>query len=150
VRIVKLVGWTVLVLTIGLAGSVAIFAIASSVVDSQTKVRLPGGGPSVYTDAWEQGYVSAEGTFTIENARGLSPIQTSIIRCYRDEKSCTEATAQIVYGEWLNVHLSRRKISVWNDTTILFHEDDRFVLSTSIQLIEPTNASSAQGRKSQM
>src|SRR5262245_51924700 len=97
---------------------------ASSVIDSQANVRLPS-GPFVSTDAWEKGYVFAEGTFTIDNARSLSPIQTSIIRCYRDEKSCTTAEARIVYGKWLHVDLSRQKISIWNDTTILFHEDDR-------------------------
>ena len=53
--------WIVLVLAIGLAGTVAIIVTANFLVDSQTKVKLPI-GPSVYTDAWEQGYVSAEGT----------------------------------------------------------------------------------------
>jgi hypothetical protein len=127
VRILKLVGWTILVLAIGLAGSVAIIIIANSVVDSQTKVRLPVGA-FVYTDAWEQGYVHAVGTFTrIDNERPTSPIRRSVIHCYRDEKSCTSADAQIVFGDMLSVDLSRQKISVWNDTTILFHEDSRCV-----------------------
>jgi hypothetical protein len=122
VRILKLVGWTVLILAIGLAGTVAIGVIAGSLIDSQTKVRLPS-GPFVYTDAWEQGDVYAQGTFTIDNARSFSPIQTSVIRCYRDAKSCTTAEARIGFGDMLSVDLSRQKISVWNDTTILFHDD---------------------------
>lgn len=121
-RILKAIGWAILVLIIGLAGTVAIIAGANSLIDSQTQVRLPS-GVFVDTDAWESGYVSAEGSFTIDNDRPAFPIQTTKIRCYRDEKSCTAAKAEIAFGKTLNLELSTHDISLWNDTTVLFRED---------------------------
>jgi len=122
----KLIGWVLLVITFGLVGSLAIIAIANAFIDDQTKVKLPI-GPTVYTDAWERGYVSAEGTLTIDNDRQAFPIQVTKIRCYRDEKSCTVARAEVGFGDTLNVELSSHPVSLWNDTALLFHDDAQCV-----------------------
>jgi hypothetical protein len=122
VRILKIIGWVVLVFVVGLAGTVAIFVTANSIVDTQTRVRLPS-GPIVATDYWDRGYVYAEGTFTIDNDRSAFPIQTSKISCYRDRKSCTRAQAEIAFRDMLNVELTEHDVSLWNETTILFLED---------------------------
>ena len=79
VKILKAIGWISLVLIVGLGCTIAIGYVADSFIESKTGVRLLS-GPSVLTDAWDQGYVSAEGTFTIDNDRQAFPIQTTKIR----------------------------------------------------------------------
>lgn len=122
VKILKAIGWIFPVLIVGLAGTAAIGYVADSFIESKTGVRLPS-GPSVLTDAWDRGYVSAEGTFTIDNDRQAFPIQTTKIRCHRDEKSCTAAKAEISFLRFLDLQLTTHPISLWSNTTILFTED---------------------------
>lgn len=122
VRVLKAIGLALLFLILGAAGTLAIIVGSSSFIDTQTKVKLPS-DPFVYTDAWERGYVSAEGTFTIDNDRPAFPIQVTKIRCDRNEKSCTAARAEIAFGHMLHVELSTHEITLWNDTTVHFRED---------------------------
>lgn len=122
VQILKLLGWVFFILIVGLAGTIAIIATANSFIDSDTKVKLPS-GPLVYTDAWERGYVSAEGTFTIDNDRQAFPLQVTKIQCLRDVKECTAARAEVAFGNMLHVELSTHPIALWNDTTVHFRED---------------------------
>jgi hypothetical protein len=122
VRILKLIGWAALVLLAGLAGSIGIVAITNSAIDDATKVRLPT-GPIVYTDAWDRGFVSAEGTFVIENDRQAFPLQITKMHCYRDEKACTVAMAEVGFYDTLYLELSTHAVSLWNSTTIHVRTD---------------------------
>jgi hypothetical protein len=122
VHILKLTGWIALVLLIGLAGSIGVVAIAGSAIDDATKVRLPS-GPIVFTDSWDRGYVSAEGTFVIDNDRQAFPLQITKMQCYRDDKACTVAMAEVGFGNTLNLELSTQAISLWNSTTIHIRTD---------------------------
>ena len=121
-KVLKAIVWIFFVLIVGLAGSVVVGYVADSFIESKSSVRLPS-GPSVFTDAWDRGYVSADGTVSIDNDRQAFPIQTTKIRCYRDEKSCTAAKAEISYLGFLDLELTTHPISLWNNTTILFTED---------------------------
>lgn len=113
---------TILMLVVGLAGTIAIIVIGASGMEAQVGI------PSqliVSTEFWERGYVFARGTFTIDNERSAFPLQVSEIECRREEKSCIEARAEIIGGGLLNVELEKREISLWNDSTILYRDDAR-------------------------
>lgn len=118
-RFFKAVGWGVLFLVIGLAGTLAILIGATFLIGTQSPISLPS-GVFVYTDAWDRGYVYANGTWTMENSRQAFPIQTSKIRCIRDEKSCTNAQAEIALGKMLYLDTYNYDITKWDSTTILF------------------------------
>src|SRR5262245_18612034 len=47
----------------------------------------------VLSDGWDDGYVKAAGTWTIEGQESAWPVQTSEISCYRSRSLCVEATA---------------------------------------------------------
>lgn len=83
-RFFKAIGWPALFVFIGLVGSLAILIGATALIATQSPVSLPS-GVFVYTDAWDRGYVYATGTWTMENSRQAFPIQTSKIRCIREE-----------------------------------------------------------------
>ena len=106
----------------GLIGTVVILLAGFSIVNSLTPIKLPV-GPHVYVDAWDRGFVSATGTWTMENDRPAFPVQTSNIRCYRDDKSCTAAQAEIAFGDTLHLETYNYDITKWDNTTILFRTD---------------------------
>jgi hypothetical protein len=118
-KLLKAIGWGALLLFIGSVGSLAILIGANSLIGTQTPIRLPP-GVLVYTDSWDRGYVYANGTWTMENSRQAFPIQTSKIRCIREEKSCTNAQAEIAFGNMLYLDTYNYDITKWDSTTILF------------------------------
>src|SRR5262245_44704341 len=120
-QLLKLIGWVMLFLLAGLLGTAAIFTGASAIIHGKNPVRLP--FAHVLTDLWGEGFVSARGTVTIDNDRSAFPIQTTKIECYRDKGSCTVATAQVAFGDTLDVDLSTYEVSLWNASTINFLED---------------------------
>ncbi|MBR1267032.1 hypothetical protein JQ629_05855 [Bradyrhizobium sp. AUGA SZCCT0222] len=122
----KAIGWGILFLIIALAGTLAIVIGANSLIAAHNPV-MPRSGVSVYTDSWDRGYVVASGTWTMENARQAFPIQTSKIRCMRDEKTCTVAQAEIAFGNILNLETYSYDIAKWDNTTILFRTDTECV-----------------------
>lgn len=121
-RFFKWIGLGVLFLFIGLAGTLGIIIAANSIITAQNPIVLRS-GVSVYTESWDRGYVSASGTWTMENARQAFPIQTSKIRCIREEKSCTAAQAEIAVGNMLHLETYDYDITKWDSTTILFRTD---------------------------
>lgn len=119
-RVIKYICWTLLCLCVGLLGSAAIVVMANSYIGSDVKIS---GGPFVYVDGWERGYVSAEGTLTIDNDRSAFPLQVTKLRCMQGEKICQGATAEIGFGKTLHLSLFRHDILLWNSTTLIFRED---------------------------
>jgi hypothetical protein len=70
----------------------------------------------VFLDSWNQGYVSAKGTWVLTNEKMGLPEQATDIHCFRDRRTCTEATA-IVSGKGSN-----RSLTVDSD----FYEIERW------------------------
>ena len=74
----------------------------------------------ISTDAWDEGYVFAEGTWAAPGEDMTWPEQTSKINCIRDLGICLEATATIEssalgMGEWhLVLDLHTYQIERWN------------------------------------
>lgn len=74
----------------------------------------------ISTDAWDDGYVFAEGTWDVRGEEMVWPEQTSKINCFRDLGICLEATATVKAsrpgtGEWhLELELHTYQIERWN------------------------------------
>jgi len=76
----------------------------------------------VFTDLWDEGYVSASGTWVLSNDKMGKPEQTSKINCDRHSNICTEAVA-IVSGKGseriLFVDIDTYEIERWDDYEIV-------------------------------
>lgn len=76
----------------------------------------------VILDLWQNGYVSAKGTWTFSGEKLGQPEQTTDIQCYRDRRLCIEATA-IVSGRGSNRNLSvdtdEYEIERWDEHEIV-------------------------------
>lgn len=76
----------------------------------------------IFLDSWSQGYVSAKGTWVLTNEKMGLPEQSSDIRCVRDTRTCTEATA-IVSGKGsnrsLSVDIDSYEIERWDEYEIV-------------------------------
>ena len=106
--VARAVGRAILWLLFGLAGSLAILIITSSVIDLRGYPRLQSGG-LVFTDFWDRGYVQAGGTWVFEDdTKQAFPRQTTEIKCYRETKKCHSAQAEIAFG---HVDRADRKLS---------------------------------------
>ncbi len=79
------------------------------------------GGLFVHTDMWGEGYVSAQGTWTISGEKQAWPEQRSEIQCFRDIGKCIEATAIVKHeGEpYLSVALEIYEIERWDAQEIV-------------------------------
>ena len=93
----RTIGRIFLLLVLGLAGTIAIFTVSVQIVNSAVPVNLPV-GPHVYTSLWDERYVSASGTWVIDNDRHAFPLNTSEITCRRPDSFCTATTARIDYN----------------------------------------------------
>lgn len=106
-------------LLIGLLGSAFIAFITMWIVERQSLPRIASGG-SVFTSFWDRGYVSAKGTWIIEDSKQAFPRQTTEIKCYRDEKECQSAQAEITFGDTLSVQTERFSVTTWDNNTIVY------------------------------
>lgn len=68
-------------------------------------------------------YVKASGTWVIEDEMQAFPLQTTEIWCEREIKRCTSATAQVMGGEQMFVHLDFFDIVSWEKTRIVFTDN---------------------------
>lgn len=79
-------------------------------------------GKRVYTERWDRGVVSADGTWTVAGEPMVWPEQTSNISCDRALAVCREATA-LISGKGadriLTVELYTYEIERWNDEEIV-------------------------------
>ena len=117
----------------------------------------------VDVDAWDQGFVSAEGTWRPERApeRILfltlsKPLNISKIRCVRQSGFCEVATATLdrsaSHGDYLDLDLYPIEIKKWTSATLEFSVGDpsfhcfieTYVITRSTQTI--TGLSTADGK----
>lgn len=77
----------------------------------------------VFLDTWDQGYVSAEGTWIIEGEKSGRPIQTSRLECHMNRKICTEATTHMT-GNYLSVGVEEHSIERWDSHEIVTKPSD--------------------------
>lgn len=116
-------GRIVLWLLIGFLGSATIAFLAIYSIESQSSPKISSGN-SVFTSFWDRGYVTATGTWVIEESRQAFPRQTTEIKCYREQKECYSAQAEITFGDTLSVQGERFQISTWDTNTIVYASTD--------------------------
>lgn len=81
------------------------------IVGALTEPAFPGGSKFVGTSMWDDGFVSATGTWTMLNDRPADPIQSSEIRCHKNMGACFEATAKLSMNKYLASALYVHSIS---------------------------------------
>jgi hypothetical protein len=115
----RTIGRIFLWLFIGILGSAFIGFVAITSIEYQSLPKISSGG-SVFTSFWDRGFVSATGTWIIEDTKQAFPRQTTEIKCYRDEKECLSAQAEITFGDTLSVQTERMRITSWDANTIVY------------------------------
>lgn len=65
-------------------------------------------------------YVKASGTWVIEGDSQAYPIQTTEIWCERELHRCSSATAEIISGEQMVVHLDFFEVNTWDKNQVIF------------------------------
>lgn len=113
------IGHIFLWLFIGILGSLLIGFVAIMSIEYQSLPKISSGG-SVFTSFWDRGFVSATGTWVIEDTKQAFPRQTTEIKCYRDEKECLSAQAEITFGDTLSLQTERMTITSWDANTIVY------------------------------
>ncbi len=76
---------------------------------------------NVYVDGWHDGYVQAEGTWTIVGEKQAFPEQTTKIMCYKDSRICFEVTAELstgAAGDHLSILTTLNTIERWDEYEI--------------------------------
>lgn len=114
IKLAKIVG----IIALTFAGLVGLLALYGFVVGAAVPVSLVGDGRA-NVGSWDSGYVSTMGTWVIDQERHMSPLNSSEIGCYRDQKECYEAQAGIFSG-YLSPALERYPISRWDASSIEF------------------------------
>ena len=115
----RTVGRIALVLLLGLFGTGAIIVCAGIYIESNSRPRLSSGS-GVQTSFWDRGYVSASGTWVMEGSKQAFPHQVSEFKCYRDEKECVSAQAEITFGDTLYLSTDRHQVKTWDLNVIVF------------------------------
>jgi len=92
----------------------------SIIHDAETWVKKPLILPRlrVFLKLWDQGYVRAQGTWTISSEKLGVHAQTTEIECHKEQGYCFEATADIYKNELLTVDQSRLVIERWDQHEI--------------------------------
>jgi hypothetical protein len=114
--VLRKVGGTLVWVIAGLLGSAVIYAAWLFVIEAQIPLRIRHGG-QIYTGHWEEGYVSAHGTWVIENGRQAFPNQITELTCLRSERLCRSATA--IAGDTLSVDTETYEVLHWTDDTVV-------------------------------
>lgn len=76
----------------------------------------------VYLSSWDQGYVSADGTWVLVNETQAIPEQAVKLECFRDSGMCAEATALIMRTmdtPSVSVDIDWYEIERWDDKEIV-------------------------------
>lgn len=115
-KVVRIVG--VILLTI--AALVALVSLSESYVKHKVPVSV--GGYHVFTDLWDRGYVSFQGTWVMDNSKPAYPLQVSEIVCHLESKDCIESRAEVA-GSTLLVNQDRYEIAQWDARNLTYISD---------------------------
>jgi hypothetical protein len=116
-KILRLFGLLIL-LFLGLG---AILAAHIGYIATKVPVSILGDG-SVNLYGWDQGFVSARGTWAMEGHDHALPLNMSDIRCVRAEEVCYVAEAHLDDG-YLNAQLEIYHVEKWDSSTLEFGTD---------------------------
>src|SRR5262249_17801485 len=125
------------ILALTLLGVILIFGLHINAIRLAVPVT-PSGDGKVFVNLWDRGYVSANGTWVIDQDRMADPINVSNVSCVRNENICYDAQARISRGSfdsYLYSDLERYPIVRWDDSTVQF-QNDSTVCVTYIYVID--------------
>jgi len=94
--------------------------VTFSIIEQRVPVSLPLSGHVLQLD---NGYVRAEGTWTIEGDDHAFPLQTTVIECWPERRECTAATAEVSSLKMLNIIVETFPVVEWTRTTLVFVND---------------------------
>ncbi|MBO4225350.1 hypothetical protein [Bradyrhizobium neotropicale] len=140
---IRAIGRALLWVLCGVAGSLSILIVTNGVLDLRDYPRIQSGG-QVFTDFWDRGYVRATGTWVFEDdTKQAFPRQTTEIECYRDEKECRSAQAEIA-SNMLTVHSDRFPIASWDSQSIVYVSRDPMCVSYTYTVSRSTQRITGQ------
>jgi hypothetical protein len=82
----------------------------------------PLGNGRVFTQSWDQCFVSAQGTWTIDGEKHAFPLNMSEINCVKARSVCNAAEARLSDG-WLVAVLEEYDITKWDQSRLEFISD---------------------------
>lgn len=89
----------------------------------RSKVPVSLGFSSAFVDLWDKGYVSLEGTWTIEGAGHAYPLNASTIVCRAETKTCIDSMARISQlgsTPMLTVGEDSHEVTQWDKDTLIY------------------------------
>jgi hypothetical protein len=104
-----------------LVGWMAIGALHLSAISYKVPV-MPLGDGRVLTGSWDQGFVLARGTWTIDGEKHAFPLNMSEINCVKARNVCNAAEAR-VSDDWLEAAHEEYNITKWDNSTLEFVSD---------------------------
>ena len=136
--VARAVGRAVLWLLLGFAGSLVILIVTTRITDVRDYPRLQSGG-LVFIDYWDRGYGQARGTWAFEgDTKQAFPHQTTEIKCYRDEKQCRAAQAEIAF-DMLTVQTEVFPITSWDNQSIVYVSNDPLCVTYTYTISRSTS-----------
>ena len=85
-------------------------------------VRDAGHTPDRVVGSWDQGFVTASGTWTLDGQNHAFPINMSEIQCIKDDRRCYAAAARLS-GRYLVADLDFYNVTKWDSSTLEFVTD---------------------------
>jgi hypothetical protein len=134
----------ILLFVLLIAGLVAILAAGISYTRSKVPVGILGTSATIRINSWDNGYVYAKGTWTIDQEASATPLNVSEISCFRDDAVCYEAAAEI-FSDLLNSRLETYRITKWDEGTIEYFDDSP--LCTTLFYVISRNTEKLTGRR---
>ena len=111
--------WTAVAIGVILTWLAVVF-IAAAVAADRVPISLR---PGTLITSLGDSYVLAFGTWVIGGQVNAFPLQTTEIRCERELRRCTSATAMVMLGKQLHVDVSFHEVVSWEKSRIVFVDD---------------------------
>ena len=103
-----------------LVGWIAIASLHFFIISYKVPVQPLGDG-RVFTGLWDEGFVSAKGTWTIDGDKHAFPLNVSE-NCAKGRSVCNAAEAR-VSNDWLEAAHEAYNITKWDNSTLEFVSD---------------------------
>jgi hypothetical protein len=86
-----------------------------------------------FDEVWDD-YVSARGTWVLENDKQAFPLQTTRIHCNRQWNHCVEATAMVMLGHHLSVDIDYHEVERWDQHEIVTKPSEHLCARYTLRL----------------
>lgn len=123
----RILKWKSIRITGVVIAMLAALVVLMSVSEMYTQSKVPV-SPTIqhiYVDLWEEGYVSARGTWIAEGDEKLhDPLNLSQVVCRAESKQCTDSRASVtsVFGGTPHLYINEdvHEITSWTNDTLVY------------------------------